>query len=127
MLKTNTDVTENDTSAEQSTNKMELLDMDGDRDMEVPLKHMECWLRYGPRVCVRPSCENATVMTRERGGQYCGNECLVMFAREEFLSWVVDREEEERKRRKRLKEEREKEEEEEEEEKVVVAKKKQRK
>ena len=34
------------------------------------------------------------------GGQYCGNECLVMYAREEFRSWVVERGvEEDRKRR----------------------------
>lgn len=45
----------------------------------------------GPRICVRETCPNPVKVTRERGAQYCSNECLVLYCREVFDSWVLDR------------------------------------
>ena len=35
----------------------------------------------GPRLCVRSDCDNPIKATRERGAQYCSNECLVLYCR----------------------------------------------
>jgi len=49
----------------------------------------------GPRLCVRKECGKPAKTTRERGGQYCSNDCLVYYCREVFDSWVLDRQQEE--------------------------------
>lgn len=49
----------------------------------------------GPRLCARTSCNKPAKITRERGGQYCSNECLVLYCREVFDSWVIERQAEE--------------------------------
>ncbi|XP_066911207.1 inner centromere protein A-like [Clytia hemisphaerica] len=49
----------------------------------------------GPRLCVRESCPNPIKVTRERGAQYCSNDCLVLYCREVFDAWVIDRQKEE--------------------------------
>nr|XP_047142115.1 uncharacterized protein LOC100198143 isoform X1 [Hydra vulgaris] len=34
-----------------------------------------------PRLCIRVACGSVAKTTRERGGQYCSNECLVLYCR----------------------------------------------
>uniref|UniRef100_A0A8P0PAC6 TOX high mobility group box family member 4 n=2 Tax=Canis lupus familiaris TaxID=9615 RepID=A0A8P0PAC6_CANLF len=41
--------------------------------------------------CVRSSCENPSVVSKDWDNEYCSNECVVKHCRDVFLAWVASR------------------------------------
>ncbi|CAD7675485.1 unnamed protein product [Nyctereutes procyonoides] len=41
--------------------------------------------------CVRSSCENPSIVSKDWDNEYCSNECVVKHCRDVFLAWVASR------------------------------------